>query len=499
MNIKNKKLFGIGICFLIVVSFFCGVLVKSYAFDSNNYLNQNSLVSSSELQKAAEFILEIGNTLRENSNITLEELKMKLALEIYELANNDFDSPAVDALASKTLTLINDSASINELINSVQSFFTDSTLNLSNVLNDLILNYSERVQINAKTAGLDAGSKYNVKLNGYIYYADGNSTKWAVLVHPFMLNGKLMANTLAKTYLDKGYNVLAPDLRGFGKSKGSVAMGYLESLDIWDWLTYINDQNGEYIGNRKATDVIIHGISLGGATTLQTWTQVNFGRDLKTKNVIGIVDDCGYDSMTGIMRGMLTTGAGMELLSSITKLVDKDDLYDLVGEDNIVDFLQNVIDVGISDEGWEIKQNAFAEGRQMSKVPLYLIHGTADTMVPYTISTSVVYPKAYNAGLLYKFWQVQNQQHAFVIIGMEQTKYASNVRDFIDYCENNKGTFDNVIIPGENPEDENANSMNANEFNEKTEKEEQSIISKIGTFFTNIFKSIADFFKGLFK
>ena len=57
------------------------------------------------------------------------------------------------------------------------------------------------------------------------------------------MNGKLMAQALAKMYLNQGYNVLAPDLRGFGKSDGSVAMGYLESLDTWDWLTYINNSN----------------------------------------------------------------------------------------------------------------------------------------------------------------------------------------------------------------------------------------------------------------
>ena len=70
------------------------------------------------------------------------------------------------------------------------------------------------------------------KKNGYIYYSKDKSTKWVILVHGYMMNGKLMANSLAEMYLNKGYNVIAPDLRGFGRSKGSVAMGYLESLDI---------------------------------------------------------------------------------------------------------------------------------------------------------------------------------------------------------------------------------------------------------------------------
>lgn len=38
-------------------------------------------------------------------------------------------------------------------------------------------------------------------------------------------------------------------------------MGYLESLDVWDWLTYLNK-------NYDCEEIFVHGVSLGGATTV---------------------------------------------------------------------------------------------------------------------------------------------------------------------------------------------------------------------------------------
>ena len=50
---------------------------------------------------------------------------------------------------------------------------------------------------------LEAGKEYEVDLNGYIYYASNKSTKWVILVHGYLMNGKLMASSLGQMYLDK--------------------------------------------------------------------------------------------------------------------------------------------------------------------------------------------------------------------------------------------------------------------------------------------------------
>ena len=164
-------------------------------------------------------------------------------------------------------------------------------------------------------------------LSANVYVTDPNSSNWVVLVHPFMTSGSIIYSTIGSMYEAQGYNVLAPDLRGFGNSDGSVAMGYLESLDVYDWIKDLNANYGDRYGVSVApNNIIVHGISLGGATTIQLATNPDmaaakggpYTKTLTQLNVKGFVDDCGYTSMSGIITGMLSGGD----ISSITSLFD---------------------------------------------------------------------------------------------------------------------------------------------------------------------------------
>lgn len=427
------------VSWVIAVALLCGLIFGTNISTLSTSLttNRDYKVTSIDIENGVSYLGELKKIFADlDLSEDVDVLKIQIANELYELANSKYiNSPGIESLFQKLIgVLSNKFDSGKSLLSSLTSTLTNSIADIGSVVS-IGVKPDETVKITAVTAGKDAGKEYEVDLNGYIYYASNESTKWVILVHGYLMNGKLMANSLAEMYLDKGYNVLAPDLRGFGKSGGSVAMGYLESLDIWDWLTYINDGNNLVIGDRAASEVVIHGVSLGGATTLQLWSQKGMGRDLRTKHVIGLVDDCGYHSMTGIIEGMLTTGAGMELLSILTQTVDKENLYELIGEETVSGLLMNVLDVGIKENDFEVKQNALSADRTMSDVPLYIIHGTADTTVPYSISTTKVYPTAVSKGLLYDFWQVSNKPHAFIIVGMEKEQYKQNIYKFIDFAE----------------------------------------------------------------
>jgi len=191
-------------------------------------------------------------------------------------------------------------------------------------------------------------SKYCVdKLSANVYISNVNSSKWAVLVHPFMTSGSLIYNSIGGMYEEQGYNVIAPDLRGFGNSDGSVAMGYLESLDIYDWIKDLNTNWADasrYGVNIAPDTIVVHGVSLGGATTLQLATNPDIaaanGREPYTKNltelnVKGFVDDCGYTSMSGIVTGMLGGGGSTVSISS---------LFDSLGIQDI-DFMSGLQDI----------------------------------------------------------------------------------------------------------------------------------------------------------
>ena len=102
---------------------------------------------------------------------------------------------------------------------------------------------AQSINMTSITAGEFAGKDYEVNLHANIYkHVDENgnedSDKWVVLIHPFMLNGSMIASKIGPYYYEKGYNIIAPDLRSFGDSEGEVALGFLESLDIYN-LAYI--------------------------------------------------------------------------------------------------------------------------------------------------------------------------------------------------------------------------------------------------------------------
>ena len=299
----------------------------------------------------------------------------------------------------------------------------------------------ETVNITAETAGSVLGADQRVSLSGNIYYATlakgERSKKWAVLIHGFMMTGDLMASAVGQMYLDQGYNVLAPDLRGAGNSQGKTGMGYSESLDIWDWLTFLNT-------NYSVDEVIVHGISLGGATTLQLWSQKEQGRDLVSQHVVGLVDDCGYTSMTGIIQGLLATPDGINELAQMLNLPELPSLYDLIGEENIKKFLINFVGVGLNESNFDYYQDTFAAGRVFSDVPILVIHGTNDTTVPYNNSVTVI-NEAKNRNLKTTFWSVEGQPHAFIVAGINKQEYRNQVINFVN--EVTKNPIDSSKLP----------------------------------------------------
>ena len=178
---------------------------------------------------------------------------------------------------------------------------------------------NKTLTLKSYTACETVGGDYCLSDNGLsakVYVSNANSDKWAVLLHGVNMTGKQIYSSLGEMYTSQGYNVLAPDLRGAGDSEGRVAMGYLESLDVYDWIKDLNTNYERFGVNKKPKTIVVHGVSLGGATTLQLATNPDiasakggvYSANLTDLNVKGFVDDCGYTSMTGIVTGMLSLG-----------------------------------------------------------------------------------------------------------------------------------------------------------------------------------------------
>lgn len=174
-----------------------------------------------------------------------------------------------------------------------------------------------------------------------------NSNRWAILIHGYGRDGTF-AYDYAEEYLKHGWNVLVPDLRAAGESQGEfITMGALESRDVFDWSAKISSE-------RPDAKIILHGVSMGAATTLLTAA-------LAPKNLVAIVEDCGYTSAYEMFTAQLDKIFGLPE-------------YPAMPCANIVCKLKT---------GVKISDAAPLAVVDKIKVPMLFIHGDADELVPF--------------------------------------------------------------------------------------------------------------------
>lgn len=92
-----------------------------------------------------------------------------------------------------------------------------------------------------------------------------------------------------KLCMERGYNVLLPDMRSHGKSQGRVVtLGIRERYDCLRWVEYVVKRFG------ADTRILVSGCSMGAATVMMA-------AELLPEQVKGIACDCGYTSPRAIM------------------------------------------------------------------------------------------------------------------------------------------------------------------------------------------------------
>ncbi len=124
-------------------------------------------------------------------------------------------------------------------------------------------------------------------LHGVEFRNPSNSNVWAVVLHGWTNVNREMS-VYGMEYYKRGFNVLLPDLRGHNNSEHKfVTMGWMDRLDVVDWINSIVKENPK-------AKIIIHGTSMGGATTMMTT-----GEKLP-ENVMLAVEDCGYANVKEI-------------------------------------------------------------------------------------------------------------------------------------------------------------------------------------------------------
>lgn len=188
-----------------------------------------------------------------------------------------------------------------------------------------------------------------------IYLPATDSHKTAIVAHGYMGNAETMAN-YAKMFHDLGYNVLVPDARGHGKSKGDyIGFGWHERKDYVKWIDQVLETNGQ------SEEIVLYGISMGAATVMMT-----SGESLPT-NVKAIIEDCGYSSVNEELAYQLN-----ELFSLPP--------FPLIQVTSLMTKIRAGYFFGEADAIKQLEKN---------QLPMLFIHGDADTFVPYEMLDKV--------------------------------------------------------------------------------------------------------------
>lgn len=144
-------------------------------------------------------------------------------------------------------------------------------------------------------------------LTGYIYYHEDTSP-WIIFLHGYRSRCTNMLKYMEYFRKTGGFNLLTIDLCGHGKrnekyfSLGSTA----ETVDVMQWINWIKSENNE-------ARVILFGVSLGGATAINT-----AGRN--PSSIDGVITDSAPSSFEAMIKRIMRHKCGF-LSSLIMPLV----------------------------------------------------------------------------------------------------------------------------------------------------------------------------------
>lgn len=233
----------------------------------------------------------------------------------------------------------------------------------------------------------------DLRLTGYYLKAKNPSTKTVILAHGYSSQGTYMAQ-FAQIYYDIGYNVLLPDDRAHGQSEGNyIGFGWTDRKDYIKWIDFIIDKLG------STSQIVLHGVSMGGATVLMT-----SGEKLPSQ-VKAIVSDCAYTSVRAELEYQL-------------KRMYKLPAFPLL---DTTSFLSKIL------AGYSFEEASALKQVRKNSTPTLFIHGTEDRFVP----TSMVNQLFDACSSEKELWVVPGAGHG-TSLNTDTSGYIDKVTKFIN-------------------------------------------------------------------
>ncbi len=229
----------------------------------------------------------------------------------------------------------------------------EEELNYSSMYDDFKESLDEWVNM-AKTfpyTELEIKSFDNLTLRGRYYeYKKGAITE--ILFHGYRGSGLRDMSGGVERCFKMGRNAIVVDQRACGRSDGSViTFGVKERKDCVKWAEKAVELLGE------DCKIILTGISMGAATVMLA-SELNL-----PKNVIGIIADCGYSSTKDKVHNYMgRIGVNPKILYPFVKFSAR-----VLGK-------------------FKLEERSPVDALKNSTVPVFIIHGDADGLVPYYMS-----------------------------------------------------------------------------------------------------------------
>ena len=232
-----------------------------------------------------------------------------------------------------------------------------------------------------------------VQLHAIYAAAPEPTGKTAVIVHGYTDDCIRMLMIGYLYNKDLKYNILLPDLQNQGLSGGpAIQMGWKDRLDVLQWMDIASNIF------RDSTQIVVHGISMGAATTMMV-----SGEELPDY-VKCFVEDCGYTSVWDEFSHELKSQFSLPpfpLMYTTSWLCN-------------------------AKYGWNFKEASSLNQVKKCKQPMMFIHGDADTYVP----TWMVYPLYEAKSEPKELWIVPGATHAMSYKDYPE-EYTERVKNFV--------------------------------------------------------------------
>ena len=178
-----------------------------------------------------------------------------------------------------------------------------------------------------------------------------DSHRWVLLLHGYT-GWKEELYPIACQYVSRGYHALVPDMRCSGDSEGDfIGMGWTDRLDNMLWLS-------EILARDPDARIAIHGQSMGAACALMM-----SGESLPSQ-VFAIVSDCAYTDAYSMFAKQMKDWFS---LPSFPILDSMNLMLQLRG-------------------GYDLKKASALTAVQKTSLPILIIHGEEDDMIPVSMA-----------------------------------------------------------------------------------------------------------------